>query len=63
MTMEQNNMEEVKSGGKSSIDFGALWQSVIKRKKTYYKVLGITFFLYLRILPAESLQVRGNAGA
>lgn len=45
MTMEQNNMEKVKSGGKSSIDFGALWQSVIKRKKTYYKVLGITFFL------------------
>ena len=29
----------------SSIDFGALWQSVISRKKTYVKVLGVTFVL------------------
>lgn len=45
MTKEQNNMEEVKPVKKSSIDFGALWRSVTKRKKTYYKVLGITFVL------------------
>ena len=45
MTMDQNNMEEVKSVEKSAIDFGALWQSVKKRKKTYYKVLGTTFVL------------------
>ena len=38
-------MEEVKPVEKSSIDFGALWRSVTKRKKTYYKVLGITFVL------------------
>lgn len=41
--MEQNNVEEVKQ--ENAIDFGALWQSVKKRKKTYYKVLGITFVL------------------
>ena len=43
--MDQNNVEEVKPVENSSIDFGALWQSVAKRKKTYYKVLGITFVL------------------
>ena len=43
--MEQNNIEEVKPVEESSIDFGALWRSVTKRKKIYYKVLGITFVL------------------
>ena len=43
--MEQNQMEENVQQEKSAIDFGALWQSVAKRKKTYYKVLGITFVL------------------
>ena len=28
---------------KSSIDYGALWQSINKRRKLFYKVLGITF--------------------
>ncbi len=43
--MEQNNMEEIAPVEKPAIDFGALWRSVTKRKKTYYKVLGITFVL------------------
>ena len=38
--MEENVQQE-----KSAIDFGALWQSVSKRRKTYYKVLGITFVI------------------
>ena len=45
MTMDQNNVEEVKPVENATIDFGALWQSVKKRRKTYYKVLGITFVL------------------
>lgn len=43
--MEQNQMEENVQQEKSAIDFGALWQSVSKRRKTYYKVLGIAFVL------------------
>lgn len=38
--MEENVQQE-----KSAVDFGALWQSVLKRRKTYYKVLGIAFVL------------------
>ena len=43
--MEQNQMEENVQQEKSAVDFGALWQSVLKRRKTYYKVLGIAFVL------------------
>ena len=43
--MEQNNLQEAKQAEKSSIGIGALWQSVNKRRKTYYKVLGLTFVL------------------
>ena len=44
--MEQNPQETAPvQKEQSSIDFGALWQSVRSRRKLYYKVLGITFII------------------
>jgi hypothetical protein len=43
--MEQNKIEEKQTARKAPIDFTALWQSVKNHRKTYYKVLGITFVL------------------
>ena len=45
MTMEQNSVQEVKQVEKRSIDIAAMWQSVKNHRKTYYKVLGITFII------------------
>ena len=39
------NIEVVNEEQESSIDYGALWQSVKSRKKLYWKVLGVTFVL------------------
>lgn len=44
--MEQNPQETAPvQKEQSSIDFGALWQSVRSRRKLYYKVLGIAFII------------------
>ena len=43
--MEQNTIESPQTEEQSSIDFGALWQSVKSHRKLYYKVLGVTFVL------------------
>lgn len=43
--MEQNKIEEKQTTRKAPVDFTALWQSVKNHRKTYYKVLGITFVL------------------
>ena len=45
MSNENERNIEIMNEEESSIDFGALWQSVISRKKTYAKVLGIVFVL------------------
>lgn len=45
MTNENDKNIEVLNEEESSIDFGALWQSVITRKILYVKVLGIAFVL------------------
>lgn len=44
MSNDDKNIE-IMNEEESSIDFGALWQSVISRKKIYAKVLGIAFVL------------------
>lgn len=45
MSNDEKNIEIMNETEESSIDFGALWQSVISRKKLYIKILGIVFVL------------------
>lgn len=44
MSNDDKNIE-IMNEEESSIDFGALWHSVVSRKKIYVKVLGIAFVL------------------
>lgn len=45
----EENQKAIQQPQKATIDFGAIWQAIIKYKKLYYKTLGVAFVLALII--------------